>query len=154
MSNPSYPCQPRQYQQSLAPASAGFTLIEIMVVVVIIGLLTTLILPNIIGRQEQAFQVKAKADIRAISSQLSLYKLDNFSYPNSSEGLQALVSNPGGKKNWRGYLDKLPLDPWENPYQYVRPGQKNPSSYDLWSFGADGVAGGEGTDKDIGNWDD
>jgi len=133
---------------------AGFTLIEIMVVVVIIGLLATMILPNVLGRQEQAFQVKAKADVRAISSQLSLYKIDNFSYPTTSEGIQALVTNPGSKKNWRGYLDKKPLDPWENEYQYLMPGQKNPTKYDLWSFGADGVAGGEGPNKDIGNWDD
>ncbi|NND82717.1 MAG: type II secretion system major pseudopilin GspG [Gammaproteobacteria bacterium] len=134
-------------------AQQGFTLIEIMVVVVIIGLISTLILPNIIGRQEQALEVKAKADIRAISSQLSLYKLDNFAYPNTSEGLQALVTNPGGKKNWRGYLDNLPKDPWDNPYQYLQPGQKNPNSYDLWSFGGDGVAGGEGHAADIGNWE-
>ena len=136
------------------PRQAGFTLIEIMVVVVIIGLLATMILPNVLGRQEQAFQVKAKADVRAISSQLSLYKIDNFSYPSTSEGIQALVSNPGSKKGWRGYLDKKPLDPWENEYQYLMPGQKNPSKYDIWSFGADGVAGGEGSNKDIGNWDD
>ena len=142
----------RHYRTPLR--QGGFTLIEIMVVVVIIGLLATLILPNIIGRQEQAFQVKAKADIRAISSQLSLYKIDNFTYPTTSEGLAALVSNPGGKKNWRGYLDSKPKDPWENDYQYVQPGQKNPNSYDLWSFGADGVAGGEGANSDIGNWDD
>lgn len=135
-------------------SQSGFTLIEIMVVVVIIGLLATLILPNVLGRQEQAFQVKAKADVRAISSQLSLYKLDNFSYPTTSEGLQALVANPGGKKNWRGYLDKKPRDPWESEYQYLRPGQKNPTTYDVWSFGADGTAGGEGANADVGNWED
>ncbi|NND00533.1 MAG: type II secretion system major pseudopilin GspG [Gammaproteobacteria bacterium] len=135
-------------------AQAGFTLIEIMVVVVIIGLLATLILPNVLGRQDQALQVKAKADIRAIAGQMALYKLDNFAYPTTAEGIQALVSNPGGKGTWRGYLDKLPKDPWNNDYQYLRPGQKNPTSFDLWSYGADGVAGGEGTDKDIGNWEE
>ena len=146
--------KPVSQKQGLIVNQGGFTLIEIMVVVVIIGLLATLILPNVLGRQEQAFQVKAKADVRAISSQLSLYKLDNFSYPTTSEGLNALVTNPGGKKNWRGYFDKMPLDPWENEYQYVQPGQKNPSTYDVWSFGADGVAGGEGANADIGNWED
>ena len=125
-----------------------------MVVVVIIGLLATLILPNVLGRQDQALQVKAQADVRAITGQLALYKLDNFKYPSSSEGLAALVTNPGGKSNWRGYLDKLPKDPWDNPYQYVQPGQKNPKSYDLFSYGSDGVAGGEGSAKDIGNWEE
>lgn len=133
---------------------SGFTLIEIMVVVVIIGLLATLILPNILGRQDQALQVKAQADIRTISGQLSLYKLDNFSYPSTSEGVQALVSNPGGKSSWRGYLDKLPTDPWDNAYQYLSPGQKNPKTFDLWSYGSDGAPGGEGTAKDIGNWEE
>ena len=135
-------------------SQTGFTLIEIMVVVVIIGLLATLILPNVLGRQEQALMVKAKADVKQISSQLSMYKLDNFTYPTTSEGLQALVTNPGGKKHWKGYLDKKPKDPWDNDYQYLQPGQKNPNSFDVWSFGADGVAGGEGPNRDIGNWDD
>jgi len=131
----------------------GFTLIEIMVVVVIIGLLATLILPNVLGRQDQAFQTKANADIKAIGGQLALYKLDNFSYPTTSEGLQALVSNPGGKQGWRGYLNKLPKDPWNNPYQYLSPGQKNPGSFDLWSYGADGAPGGAGVASDLGNWE-
>ena len=133
---------------------AGFTLIEIMVVVVIIGLLATLILPNVLGRQDQALQVKARADIGALTTQLTLYKMDNFRYPSSSEGLPALVNSPGGVKNWQGYLDKLPDDPWGNPYQYVQPGQHNPKSFDLFSFGSDGVQGGEGTAKDIGNWEE
>ncbi len=134
-------------------AQSGFTLIEIMVVVVIIGLLATLILPNVLGRQDQALQVKAKADIRAISGQLALYKLDNFAYPTTSEGINALVTNPG-KNTWRGYLDKLPKDPWNNDYQYLAPGQKNPTTFDVWSNGSDGAPGGEGTAADIGNWDD
>lgn len=140
-------------KKTMNTKQSGFTLIEIMVVVVIIGLLATLILPNILGRQDQALQVKAKADIRTISGQLSLYKLDNFSYPSTSEGLQALVSNPGGKSSWRGYLDKLPKDPWDNSYQYLSPGQKNTKTFDLWSYGSDGAPGGEGTAKDIGNWE-
>ncbi|MFT5136320.1 MAG: general secretion pathway protein G [Arenicella sp.] len=133
---------------------SGFTLIEIMVVVVIIGLLATMILPNILGRQDQALQVKAGADVRAIAGQLALYKLDNFSYPSTAEGINALVSNPGAKSNWRGYLSKKPKDPWDNEYQYLNPGQKNPNSFDVWSFGADGAPGGEGSAKDIGNWDE
>ena len=133
---------------------SGFTLIEIMVVVVIIGLLATMILPNILGRQDQALQVKAGADVRAIGGQLALYKLDNFAYPSTAEGINALVSNPGGKSNWRGYLSKKPKDPWDNDYQYLSPGQRNPKSFDVWSFGADGAPGGEGTAKDIGNWDE
>jgi len=134
-------------------SQSGFTLIEIMVVVVIIGLLATLILPNVLGRQDQALEVKAKADIRAIAGQMALYKLDNFSYPSTSEGVQALVVNPG-KSTWRGYLDKAPKDPWNNDYQYAFPGQKNTNSFDLWSYGSDGASGGEGTAADIGNWDE
>lgn len=132
--------------------SAGFTLIEIMVVVMIIGLLSAMILPNMLSRQEQAQKTKAKADIATIENQLQLYRLDNFAYPSTSEGLQALVSNPG-KSTWTGYLDKLPKDPWGNQYQYAQPGTNNPSSFDLWSHGADGAAGGEGYNGDIGNWD-
>lgn len=131
--------------------SQGFTLIEIMVVVVIIGLLATLILPNVLGRQDQALQVKAQSDVKAIAGQLALYKLDNFTYPATSAGLQALVSNVENKSNWRGYLDKLPQDPWGNDYQYLTPGQRS-KTFDLWSFGADGQAGGDGANADIGNW--
>jgi len=131
----------------------GFTLIEIMVVVVIIGLMATLILPNLLENQDKALKVKARADLRSLSGQLALYKLDNFSYPTTSEGIQALITDPG-KRNWRPYLDKKPQDPWGNDYQYLRPGQNNTTKFDLWSFGADGAPGGEGNDKDIGNWDD
>jgi general secretion pathway protein G len=130
----------------------GFTLIEIMVVVVIIGLLATLVLPKVLNRQDQALVVKAKADIRAISSQLSLYKLDNFAYPTTAQGLDALVKNPGGKdaRNWRGYLDKMPKDPWGSEYQYLSPGQKG--EFDVWTNAADGVPGGVDMGSDIGNW--
>jgi general secretion pathway protein G len=131
---------------------SGFTLIEIMVVVVILGLLATLILPNVLGRQDQALQVKAKADVQQIANQLALYKLDNFAYPTTAEGIQALVSNPGGKPNWRGYLKTKPKDPWGNDYQYLSPGQKN-KDFDIWSFGSDGASGGTGTAADIGNWE-
>lgn len=125
----------------------GFTLIEIMVVVVIIGLLATLILPRVLGRQEEAFIAKAKSDIRALSSAVQLYKLDTFKFPTTSQGLEALVT---GGKDGRGYIDRLPTDPWGNGYQYLYPGDK--MEYDLWSYGADGQTGGEGVDADIGNW--
>lgn len=132
---------------------SGFTLIEIMVVVVIIGLLATFILPNVIGRADQAEQTKAQADIRSIENQMAMYRLDNFDYPTTSQGVQALVTDPGTRGAWRGYLDKLPKDPWGNEYQYLNPGQKNTKGFDLWSFGADGVSGGEGRNADIGNWE-
>ncbi len=122
----------------------GFTLIEIMVVVVIIGMLATLILPKVLGRQDEAFIAKAKSDIRAMSSASKLYKLDNFKYP---AGLNDLVT--GGTKG-RGYLDKVPKDPWGNAYQYANPGSH--LEFDIWSLGADGTAGGTDVGLDIGNW--
>lgn len=131
--------------------SSGFTLIEVMVVVVIIGVLATLVLPRVVGRQDEAFQNKAKADIRALSGALNLYKLDNFVYPESG-GLDALVQNTTNAKNWKGYLDVLPKDPWGNPYQYRYPGQNMPNGFDLWTYGADGQDGGESAGADIGNW--
>ncbi|MFT5571239.1 MAG: general secretion pathway protein G [Cryomorphaceae bacterium] len=129
----------------------GFTLIEIMVVVVIIGLLATFILPSVVGNQDKAFEVKARADVSQIGSHLALYKLDNYSFPSTAQGLQALVTNPGGKGAWRQIRPSVPKDPWKNVYQYQYPGTKNPSSFDLWSFGADGTPGGEGYNADIGN---
>ncbi len=133
----------------------GFTLIEIMVVVIILGLLATLVLPRVIGRQEEAFVVKAKSDISALSAAIKLYKLDNFSYPSTEQGLEALVTQPTGEpepKHWKkgGYIERLPKDPWGNPYQYLYPGEK--MEFDLWSLGADGQIGGEDTAADVGNW--
>ncbi|MDH3638368.1 MAG: type II secretion system major pseudopilin GspG [Gammaproteobacteria bacterium] len=133
----------------------GFTLIEIMVVVVIIGLLATLVLPRVLGRQEEAFVAKAQSDIRALSSALQLYKLDNFNFPSTEQGLEALVRKPSGDppaKNWKkgGYIDRLPNDPWGNPYQYLSPGER--SELDIWSLGSDGQPGGEGVAADLGNW--
>ena len=125
----------------------GFTLIEIMVVVVIIGLLATLILPKVLGRQEEAMVTKASSDIRALTSALKLYKLDNFKYPGTSEGLDVLVS---GAKDGKGYIDRLPTDPWGSDYQYLFPGEKQ--EFDIWSFGADGQLGGSEVNADIGNW--
>jgi len=134
----------------------GFTLIEIMVVVVIIGLLATLVLPRVLGRQEQAQIEKARADIQALSSALKLYKLDNFNYPSTQQGLEALRRQPTGDppaNNWKqgGYIERLPTDPWGNDYQYLSPGQHG--EFDLWSFGADGKPGGRDAASDIGNWD-
>ena len=129
----------------------GFTLIEIMVVVVIIGTLTALIAPNFIGQVDKSNQIAARAEAGRIASQLQLYRLDNFAYPSTSEGLKALLaSNSTGQP----YYNKLPVDPWKKEFQYLQPGQKNPSSFDVWSFGADGSPGGEGINKDIGNWRD
>ena len=125
----------------------GFTLIEIMVVVVIIGMLVTLILPKVLDRQDQAAIVKAKADIHSLSSAVKLYKLDNFKYPPTSEGLKALLPGTGDNK---GYIERLPDDPWGQPYQYQYPGQN--MEFDIWSFGADGQSGGTGENQDIGNW--
>jgi general secretion pathway protein G len=134
----------------------GFTLIEIMVVVIIIGVLTALIAPNIIGQSDQARVTAAKADIRTISQQLDLYKLDNYAYPSTQQGLQALVTKPGGSpepKNWKkgGYLPKVPTDPWGNSYVYISPGSHG--DYDLISLGADGRQGGEEYAADITSWE-
>jgi len=133
-------------------SQAGFTLIEIMVVVIIIGLLSTMVVPKMFESRDKALVVKAKSDVSSLGQSLDLFRLDNFVYPTTSEGLQALVTNPG-KPNWTSYLDKVPKDPWGKDYQYQQPGSKNPNGYDLWSFGADGAPGGEGFAKDVGNWE-
>lgn len=127
----------------------GFTLIEIMVVVVIIGILAALIAPNIIGRDDQARVTAARSDLNAVSQALDMYKMDNFRYPTTDMGLQALVTQPPEAKNWPqgGYLPAMPKDPWGNPYVYIQPGANGP--YDLVSLGADGREGGEGYDADI-----
>ncbi|HEX7080310.1 MAG TPA: type II secretion system major pseudopilin GspG [Gammaproteobacteria bacterium] len=133
----------------------GFTLIEIMVVVVIIGLLAAMVAPRLLGRIDTAAVNRAKQDIRAIETALNLYRLDNFRYPSTEDGLEALVTNPGEAvaPNWNpgGYLPRLPIDPWNNEYQYLNPGQRG--EFDVFSYGADGEQGGEGVDADIGNWD-
>ena len=139
----------RQRVFYLPEKQLGFTLIEIMVVVVIIGMLATMILPRVLGRLDQSQQVAAKADINQLSTALKFYKLDNAKYPSSSDGLESLLS---GSKDGRGYLDgeTLPRDPWGNDYLYQYPGQH--LEFDIWSLGADGQAGGDGIDMDIGNW--
>jgi general secretion pathway protein G len=130
----------------------GFTLIEIMVVVVILGILAALVAPNVIGRIGDAQTNAAKADIRAIESAMKLYRMDNFRYPTTDQGIEALVQRPADAKNWPtgGYLDKLPKDPWGEPYRYLSPGQNG--EIDIFTLGADNQPGGEGVDADIGNW--
>lgn len=135
--------------------SSGFTLIEIMVVVVIIGLLAAIVAPNFIGNIDRAQVNAAKQDIRQIETSLNLFRLDNFRYPTTEEGIEALVNNPGGnvEATWKQYLPRMPRDPWNNPFQYQSPGQRGGGEFDLYSFGRDGQEGGEGIDADIGNWD-
>ncbi len=131
----------------------GFTLIELMVVVVIIGVLAAVILPNVIGRDDDARVAVAKTDVNNIMQALKLYKLDNQGFPTSEQGLQALSTRPtvgSAPANWKGYIEKLPNDPWGKPYQYLNPGINK--EVDVMSFGADGVAGGEGKNADIGSW--
>ncbi len=131
----------------------GFTLIELMVVLVIIGVLAALIVPNVLERADDARATAAKTDVNNVMQALKLYKLDNQIYPTAEQGLQALVARPSSgpaAPNWKSYLEKLPNDPWGRPYQYLNPGIKGP--VDVMSFGADGQAGGEGKDADIGSW--
>lgn len=137
--------------------NAGFTLIEVMVVVVILGILAAVIVPKIMDNPDKARVVKAKQDVQALKNALDLYKLDNYSYPSTDQGLQALVQKPGGSpeaRNWKqgGYLDRLPKDPWGGDYQYLNPGVH--AEVDIFSLGADGRPGGEGINADIGNWED
>ena len=134
---------------------AGFTLIEIMVVVVILAVLATLVVPKIMDRPSQARVVKAKQDIRTIESALNLYKLDNYTLPNTDQGLEALVTKTAIEPippNWKqgGYLPRVPKDPWQRPYLFLNPGAHG--AFDLYTLGADGAVGGEGFNADIGNW--
>ncbi len=130
----------------------AFTLIELMIVVVILGLLATVIMPKMLGRPEQARRMKAKVDIRNIETALSLFHADTGRFPTTSEGLDALVSDPGVRGyNRDAYLEKVPVDPWGNPYIYISPG-RNRKDYDLESYGADGEDGGVEDDADVENW--
>jgi general secretion pathway protein G len=133
---------------------SGFTLIEIMVVVVILGILAALVAPNVIRRIDDARVTKARQDIRAYETALNLYRMDNFRYPTTEQGLDALVKRPVDPniRNWKegGYIDGLKKDPWGNDYNYLAPGSHG--DYDLYTLGADGQPGGEGQDADIGSW--
>jgi general secretion pathway protein G len=156
-----FTCSPA-LKPSLAPISvqrsardAGFTLIEIMVVIAIIGILATLIVPNIMGRPDEARATAAKHDVGTIVQALKLYRLDIGRYPTTEQGIKALVEKPSSEpipQNWKsgGYLGSIPKDPWGNPYQYSNPGTKG--EIDVMSYGADGKPGGTGTNADIGNW--
>ncbi len=137
----------------MARAQRGFTLIEIMVVLVIIGVLAALIAPNVLNRAADAKVTAARTDVSQLMQALKLYKLDNARYPSNEQGLEALVRKPSAEPapaQWRPYLDKLPADPWGKPYQYLNPGVKG--EVDVFSLGADGQAGGEGHNADIGSW--
>ncbi len=134
----------------------GFTLIEIMVVVVILGILAAIVVPRIMSRPDDARIAKVRTDLAGIESALNLYKLDNFYYPSTQQGLEALITEPSGEpaaKNWKsgGYLTRMPIDPWGNPYRYLSPGVKG--EIDIFSLGADNRPGGDGAAADIGNWD-
>jgi general secretion pathway protein G len=133
----------------------GFTLLEVMVVVVVLGILAALVVPKIISRPDEARAIAAKQDIASLMQALKLYRLDNQRYPSTEQGLQALVVRPTSAPlapNWKtgGYLERLPRDPWGNPYQYLNPGLRG--ELDVFSLAADGAPGGEGNDADIGSW--
>jgi general secretion pathway protein G len=133
----------------------GFTLLEVMVVVVILGILAALVVPKIISRPDEARVIAAKHDIASLQQALKLYRLDNQRYPTTEQGLQALVVKPVATPvppNWKtgGYVERLPKDPWGNAYQYLNPGLRG--EIDIFSFGADGAIGGDGNDADIGSW--
>jgi len=135
----------------------GFSLIEIMVVLVIIGMLASIVGPNVINVLSSGNKQKVKADFSSFETALKMYKVENYVYPSSEQGLDALVSKPTSAPEPRnypaeGYIPKLPNDPWGNPYQYISPGDSKP--YDIYSLGADGINGGEGDDADMSVWDE
>ncbi len=145
----------RQLPPRRPAAEAGFTLVELMVVVVILGLLATVVMINVLPSQDRAMREKAKADISILEQALDTYRLENLAYPTTEQGLRALVEPPAGlsrpdRYRQGGYIRRLPEDPWGNPYQYANPGRQG--RYDVYSFGADGAPGGEGDGADIGNW--
>ncbi len=133
----------------------GFTLIEVMVVIVILGILAALVVPRVMNRPDEARIIKAKQDIRALEGALNLYKLDSYAYPSTDQGLEALVqkpTTPPEPRHWKegGYIDRLPKDPWGEPYQYLNPGTHG--AIDIYTLGVDHQPGGEGNNADIGNW--
>ncbi len=133
--------------------SRGFTLVEVMVVVIIITLMGAIVAPTVFNQLRKAEEKRVEADLRAVESAIKLYRLDNFAYPSEAQGLEALVTEPSTARAWRGpYLESMPKDPWEMDYQY-----RNPSlhgrDFDIYSFGVDGVEGGEGDGADLGTWE-
>ena len=147
------PCAATPVAVPAARRQRGFTLIELMVVLAIIGVLAALIVPNVLGRADDARITAARTDVGNVIQALKLYKLDNQRFPTTEQGLKALILKPTTEPvpgNWKPYLDKLPSDPWGRPYQYLNPGIKG--EVDVLSFGADGQAGGEGNNADLGSW--
>jgi general secretion pathway protein G len=140
-------------QRSIRSRYAGFTLIEVLIVVVILGTLAGVVVVNVMDRPDQARVVKAQSDITALMNALKLYRLDNGTYPSQASGLTALSARPADATNWKpgGYVERLPKDPWGNEYQYLNPGVRG--EVDIFSFGRDRAPGGEGFDADIGSWD-
>lgn len=136
---------------------SGFSLIEIMVVVIIIGLLASIVAPQVLNRADEARVQKVKSDFKSIQTALKMYRIDNYAYPTSEQGLQALVERPTmapQPRNWdeSGYLEQLPRDPWGNPYLYLSPGESH--DYNIYTLGADGVSGGEDQNADLSVWDE
>ena len=143
--------------RKLQGRQAGFTLIEIMVVVIIIGLLAGIVVPYVMDSLDKANVQKARADFKTLQTALKLYRIDNFNYPSTEQGLEALVSKPSIApipRNYKsnGYIETLPKDPWGSDYQYMSPGESH--EYDIYSLGADGVSGGEEQNADLSVWDD
>jgi len=144
-------------EEKMRNRQTGFSLIEIMVVLVIIGLLVSVVAPNVLDRADDARIQKVEADFKAIETTLKIYRLDNYSYPTSEQGLEALIAKPTIDPiptNWKknGYLSSLPVDPWGRPYNYLSPAEYGNGEFDIFTLGADGVTGGENQNTDRGNW--